>query len=313
MNNLLVITGQTATGKTKLALDFARKSSKGGSPSGQNGELLNFDSRQIYKFLDIVTGKDLEEIKEYKIPVHLLDLVSPDEPFSSFDFVKRAQQVIEDVWSRKKTPILVGGTYLYLKHLLYGQDIEIPPNEKLRKKLEKKSVTELQETLLHYYIKMKSKPEINNSDWNNPRRLIRKIEILRNSNKLVEPGKTKPGNPGGCLGSIQVLKEAGMDVRVKIVGLKHKSKESLISAITARVEKRLEQGAIDEVKRILDMGYKKTDPGLQTIGYKQLIAHLEGDMTLEQAKQEWINKEVQYAKRQLTFMKLDTNIVWQVV
>ena len=293
MKKILVITGQTATGKTKLALEYAHK---------LNGELLNFDSRQIYKFLDIVTGKDLEEIKEYKIPVHLLDLVSPDEPFSSFDFVKRAQQVIEDIWGRKKTPILVGGTYLYLKHLLYGQDIKIPPDEKLRKKLEKKSVTELQETLLHYYIKMKSKPEINNSDWNNPRRLIRKIEILTALRKLNKGSTSEVG------------RSRSSDVkfgRLKIIGLRHKTKESLIMAITERVEKRLAQGAMNEVKKILDMGYKKTDPGLQTIGYKQLISCIEGALTLEQAKIEWINKEVQYAKRQYTFMKGDKNILWK--
>ncbi len=293
MKKILVITGQTATGKTRLALEYAQK---------LNGELLNFDSRQIYKSLDIVTGKDLEEIKEYKIPVYLLDLVSPDEPFSSFDFVKRAQQVIEDIWGRKKTPILVGGTYLYLKHLLYGQDIKIPPDEKLRKKLEKKSVTELQETLLHYYIKMKSKPEINNSDWNNPRRLIRKIEILTALRKLNKGSTSEVGRSRSS--------EVKFG-RLKLIGLRHKTKESLIMAITERVEKRLAQGAMNEVKKILDMGYKKTDPGLQTIGYKQLISCIEGALTLEQAKIEWINREVQYAKRQYTFMKGDKNILWK--
>ena len=286
MNDLVVITGQTATGKTKLALDFARKS---------NGELVNSDSRQVYKYLDLVTGKDKGELKKSGIKVHLLDAVTPNQSFSSYDFVSLAEPIIQDIRKRKKTPIIVGGSFLYIKHLLYGQDVKVPPNHKLRLSLEKLSVEELQKKLLSIDKSMNSK--MNHSDWNNPRRLIRKIEIASASIK---------SNISDTSSKLPALS-------YKLIGLKHKNKESLISAITARVEKRLAQGAIDEVKKILDMGYKKTDPGLQTIGYKQLIAHLEGDMALEQAKQDWINKEVQYAKRQITFMKLGKNIEWSEV
>ena len=163
---MIVITGQTATGKTKLALELAQK---------HNGELINFDSRQIYKHLDIITGKDIPKNSKFKIQnlelknkynigyysvticnhlkpfttkLWLYDVASPDQYFSSFDFVKLVTPIIEDIKKRGKTPILVGGTYLYLKHLLYGFDENnSPPNFKLREKLNSKSVSYLQKYL----------------------------------------------------------------------------------------------------------------------------------------------------------------------
>ena len=292
MNNLLVITGQTATGKTKLALDYA---------SRLNGEIINADSRQVYTDLDIITGKDKSELNKSGAKVYLLDVATPDKTFSSYDFVSLAGPIIKDIWRRKKTPIIVGGSYLYIKHLLYGQDIKIPPNPKLRRELEKLSVEELQKKLKSLDKIVFSK--LNNSDLHNPRRLIRKIEIATASIKSIRSIKSTTPNKSSTLQALSF----------KIIGLKHKNKESLTNAVTERVEKRLKQGAFKEVKRLLKLGYKKTDPGLQTIGYKQLIAHIDGEVKLDEALKDWINKEIQYAKRQLTFMKMDSQIEWVIV
>ena len=117
---MIVIVGQTATGKTKLALELAEK---------HNGELINFDSRQVYKYLDIITGKDLPAEK-----VWLYDVVTPDQYFSSFDFTKLATPIIKDIKKRGKTPILVGGTGFYVKGLIDGvETFGIPPNWELRR------------------------------------------------------------------------------------------------------------------------------------------------------------------------------------
>src|SRR5687767_13594055 len=125
MNRLIVITGQTATGKTSLAADLVQK---------HNGEIVNADSRQIYKHLDIITGKDLDQFAGQR--VWLFDVVDPKMPFSSFDFKEAALLAIDDIMKRKKTPIIVGGTYLYLKHLLYGIETEnILPDWELRRSL----------------------------------------------------------------------------------------------------------------------------------------------------------------------------------
>jgi tRNA isopentenyltransferase (miaA) len=303
--SLIIITGQTATGKTDLAFQYAKK---------YNGEIINFDSRQIYKYLDIITGKDIPKNSKFKIKnskltyylitsnqpqstkLWLYDIITPDQYFSSFEYVKLAQKVIKDIKNRGKIPILVGGSYFYLKHLLYGFDYKVPPNFKLREELNKKSVNELQD-ILKGLSSEKTLPKMNQSDWHNPRRLIRRIEILQ-----------------GQSFSRTVLKKESQKLLEKnslFIGLRYQNKDKLRQAIIKRVEKRLAQGAIDEVKRILKMGYKKTDPGLKTIGYKQLIEYLEGKVSKEKAIENWITAEIQYAKRQYTFMKKDKNINWK--
>ena len=282
---MIIITGQTATGKTKLAQELVKK---------HDGELINFDSRQIYKYLDIITGKDIAKNK-----IWLYDIVSPDQYFSSFDFVKLVTPIIADIKKRGKTPILVGGTYLYLKHLLYGiDDDNSPPDFKLRDRLNNKSVKELQNILTK--LDVQSINRLNNSDLNNPRRLIRKIEIASNRKGTL------------LIGSVLKRTDPGIVPEI-FIGLKYKDKGKLRQAIEKRVEGRLKNGAIEEVKKLLKMGYTENDPGLKTIGYQQIIKYLDKELTKEKAIEDWINKEVQYAKRQYTFMKKDNNIKWKEI
>lgn len=282
---MIIIVGQTATGKTKLALELAQK---------HNGELVNFDSRQIYKYLDIITGKDIPKDK-----IWLYDIVKPDQYFSSFDFVKQVTPIIEDIEKRGKTPILVGGTYLYLKHLLYGIDEDnSPPDFALREKLNNKTVEYLQKMLIK--LNKNVFESMNHSDQLNPRRLIRRVEVemFKGSNVLTFQRSNFP-----------TFKPSNYE----IIGLRYKDKSKLREVIIKRVEGRLKNGAVDEVKKILQMGYKPTDPGLKTIGYQQIIKFLNKELTEEKAVEDWVNKEVQYAKRQLTFMKKDLNIQWREI
>ncbi len=274
---MIVITGQTATGKTAIALKYAKK---------YDGELVNFDSRQVYKYLDIVTGKDLPTGK-----IHFYDIVAPNEYFSSHDFAVRANRVIAEIKKRGKTPILVGGTYLYIKHLLYGFDISTPPNFRLREKLSSKTVKELQKELKK--IDQTVFEKMNYSDQNNPRRLVRKIEIA-----LFPSPREK----------------ASQTIIPKVfLGLRFKNNADLRQAIENRVEKRLKEGAIDEVRSILKRGYGENDPGIKTIGYRELIGYIKGRVSKDKAVSDWINHEVQYARRQYTFMKKDQNISWREI
>src|SRR3989344_2195942 len=239
---MIIITGQTATGKSKLAYEMAKK---------HHGELINFDSRQVYKHLDIITGKTIFP----DIRTHLLDIVDPKEQFSSFDFVSLAHPLITKLVKKRITPILVGGTYLYLKHLLYGIDTQIPADWGLRDKLNKKTVLELQKIL--HKINPQVFDKLNQSDRSNPHRLIRKIELVLShpgasetsdriySNKdSIEPVKRALQNDktthrhsraGGNL-SLLDPRFHGDDTRTlindnfKIIGLRFKNKENLKKA-----------------------------------------------------------------------------------
>lgn len=312
MKKVIVITGQTATGKTAHALELAKK---------YDGELINVDSRQIYKYLDIITGKDIlpnshfeersneKSLKDYSIGYCLLentklwlyDIVDPKQPFSSYEYVLCARNVIDDIIQRGKIPIIIGGTYLYMKHLLYGIATEnIPPDWDLRKELEHKSVEELSDILRS--INMQLFEQLNESDSKNPRRLMRKIEIAHNiksHSELVSESNKMP-------------KLVRHDIIAQeFIGFRFKTTDDLSKIVKIRVEKRLAQGAVEEVENLLKRGYSAKDPGLQTIGYQEIIRFMNGQVDKETAIEQWIISELQYAKRQLTFMKKDGAIKWR--
>lgn len=313
MNKCIVITGQTATGKTSYALKLAKE---------RGGDIINFDSRQMYRHLDIITGKDIESknfvtIKKITLPdvgdaiigyytvqdvkVWLYDAVDPKQYFSSFDFKTLAHELLSSCLDDKTIPIFVGGSYLYIKHLLYGFDSEtIPPNWELRNELNHMAVSDLQK-------KLKNTSRIqfeamNNSDRQNPRRLIRKIEI--------SISRSTPGVTNRSL--IKSKSTPGVTIS-KFIGFRYKEIDTLAMIIRKRVRERLEMGAIEEVKALLQQGYTSFDPGLNTIGYKEVIEFLEGKLTKQEMIERWVLSEVQYAKRQYTFMKKDANIVWKVI
>ncbi len=285
MKKLFVITGQTATGKTKLALQYAKKI---------NGELINADSKQIYKHLDIITGKDLDEIDS--VPTHLYSIIDPKKHFSSHEWAKLASQKIANVERKGKTSIIVGGTYQYISHLLYGVETEgVKPDWLLRKKLKNKSTQFLQKLLKN--ISPQVLKQMNQSDRNNPRRLLRKIEIASSPHL------------SGTLEAKPLLKQFD----VEIIGLHLSNRERFEQTIRRRVEKRLKQGAVEELKSLLKKGYKLTDPGLQANACKEIYRYLEKKITKEELIQRWVTIEMQYAKRQYTFMKKDKNIKWREV
>lgn len=245
MKKLLVITGPTATGKTALGLELAEK---------YNGEIVSADSRQVYKYMDIGTGKDTTHFQWG------LDLVLPNQQFSASDFATYAKKVLEDIWSRGKLPILVGGTGLYIKEVLHpSETLHIPPNQELRsmnydlKNLQK----QLQKVNLEKWEKM------NNSDRNNPRRLIRAIEVA----------------------GVRDSGQARMTADCLIIGLTA-SKEILDARIEKRVDDRISAGMDKEKEKLAALGYFPN-----AFGYK------------EKTVEEWKLHEKQYAKRQMLYLK----------
>jgi len=279
--NLFVLFRQTATGKTSKALELVDQ---------YNGEIINFDSRQIYKKLDIVTGKDRPTDPKYKI--WLYDLVDPKEAYSSAEYVRIAEQTISEVISRGRTPILVGGTGFYLYHLLYGvPQVSVPENWPLRKELGSKSVGELTELLKEKNVALFD--EMNESDRMNPRRLIRRIEIAYAGGTLA-PKPTE----------VTLLHRLHInDLSLQYLPFFHTDSEKTREIIRARIMARLDAGAIEETQGLLNEGYKPTDPGLNAIGYQQIISYINNECTKEQMIELWLTREIQYAKRQKTFFK----------
>ncbi|MFH0942628.1 MAG: tRNA (adenosine(37)-N6)-dimethylallyltransferase MiaA [Candidatus Beckwithbacteria bacterium] len=266
MNQILIICGPTATGKTKLAIKLARKF---------NGQIISADSRQVYQGMDIVTGKDLPVLRQANIKILGLDLVKPDQEFSVAHFVNFAQPLIAKIHARNQLPIFVGGTGLYLNALIKPiGTIDIKPNLSLRKKLELKTVLQLQQQLLQANPAKFSR--MNHSDQLNPRRLIRALEIsLRGvSLKAVAP-------------NLQPL-WLGLTTDLKILDQK----------IAARVKQRHKAGAIKEWQN-LKKRYSIALPSMSAIGYRQLP-----DIAA------WLKAEQQYCRRQLTWFKSNSAIHW---
>ena len=309
---LVIVCGPTATGKTAYALKLAKE---------KNGELINVDSRQVYKYLDIGTGKDLPSKSKFQIkndklqtnsnnqlqnytigyyminnvPLWLYDVVTPNQQFSAFEYAVIARLVINDVWKRDKLPILVGGSGLYINAVVDGFTIGALPDWNLRNRLNNEPVEKLQERL--NALDHEKFEQMNKSDRNNPRRLVRAIEIAGYMKTLKhENMKTKPLQ--------QPLTE-----NVQFIGLTLPNKE-LYRRIDARVEERMRSGMINEINQVVKIGYTWDDPGLNTLGYKQLKPYFEKRETLEESVQKWQYAEHAYARRQKTWFKKDKRIVW---
>lgn len=306
MKKLYVVLGQTATGKTKYALKLA---------SEINGELINADSRQIFKKLDIVSGKDLQnttkkfhldrKIGKFDIgyyetlcehtKIWLHDIIEPSTHFSAFDFNTCALEAITTIEKSGKIPIVVGGTYLYIKNLLYQTiNINVPPDYRARYKLSQLNLAKLQNIL--YKLSPETYLNLNQSDMQNPHRIIRKIEVL----------KHKP-MPIDNLNKKQLITK---NYNIQIIGLKYKNIEDLKKAIEIRVGARLNGGACQEVHKLDNDGLNQSAPDYKTIGIKEIVDYLNKNITKEELIAVWVKKEIQYAKRQYTFMKQNKQIVW---
>ncbi len=306
MKKILVVCGLTATGKTALGLRLAKKF---------NGELVNADSRQVYRGMDIGTGKEVDKSSIFHlqfsigdkkvgyrciggIPIWLLDVVWPDYRFSVADYIEVAVPAIKDIWQRNKLPILVGGTGFYLRSLLGGiETIGVAPDPKLRRKLEKLTLVKLQKRVKK--INPNRFNRMNHSDQNNPRRLIRAIEVASKNNK---------DNPNK-IAAFGLTRET-----VFWLGLKLPLKK-LDKKIAQRVEKRLSAGVEKEIEELLKK-FSFTDSVLgETIGYQEWQRYFSSSQEgreeiLPEIIDNWRRAERQYARRQMVWFKKNKQINW---
>ena len=301
MSNLLIITGSTATGKTKLGIELAKEF---------NGEILSADSRQVYKFMDIGTGKDLPKFSIFNfqfsnrnldygfyevegVKIWGLDIVEPDYHFNVADWVEYAMGVIGDIRNRGKLPIIVGGTGQYIRTLLEPPEtMNIPPNLEIRNELLSYKVSQLQSKLQK--IDKNRWERMNESDRQNPRRLVRAIEIAAQ----IQNSKFKVKNFNLKFTIDNIL----------IIGLTA-DYDYLYKRIDQRVEERIEQGVIKEIQDLLQKGYSWDLPSMSGMGYQEFSSKLKvksAKLTKEELKdiiQRWKWDEHNYARRQMTYLK----------
>ena len=276
-NKLLVIVGPNASGKSDLAVKLAKKF---------NGEVVSADSRQVYKGMDIGTGKITKEEMQ-GIPHHLLDVASPKRRFSVAQFQKKAIETIKKIQKKRKLPILCGGTGFYIQSVVDGIVIpKVKPDWALRKKLEKKSCEQLYQQL-----KKLDPQRAKTIDKKNKRRLIRAIEIVLKTKKRIPPLKKK------------VMFDA------LIIGIK-RDKEELKKRIRKRLLKRLKEGMIEEVKSLHESGvsWKRLEElGLE---YRYIAFYLQGKLNYKEMATQLQKAIENYAKRQMTWFKKDKRILW---
>jgi tRNA dimethylallyltransferase len=267
--NLLVLLGATASGKTRLGVELARR---------LRGEILSADSRQVYRGMDLGTGKDLSEYGE--IPHHLIDIVDPGYEFNVFEFQQRAFAAIEAIRGRGKLPLLVGGTGLYLDAVLRGYRlVAVPENPRLRAELAALDMAALAERL------QRLRPELHNStDLTDRDRLLRAIEIASGE---AEAAALLPPAP---------------EIRPLVLGL-HWPREILRRRITVRLKERLEQGMIEEVARLHAGGVPWATLEFYGLEYRFIAQHLQGALNRNDMTQKLGSAIHQFAKRQETWFR----------
>lgn len=275
---LLVLLGPTASGKTALALEIAKQF---------NGEIISADSRQVYRYMDIGTDKIPEE-KRQGIPHYLIDVVNPDERFTVADFKKLTEEKIDEILSRNKLPMIVGGTGLYLRSLT--ENFSIPAeNPELRKKL----LEELEEmgiAALYEKLKKLDPAAALKIHPNNARYVVRALEIVMSTNAPKPDIRLKP--------KWRVLK----------IGL-NPAKEILFERIQRRVDEQIERGLVDETKKLLKR-YPKNLASMSALGYGEMIQYLEGALTLHDAAELLKRNTRNFAKRQMVWFKREKEVIW---
>lgn len=278
---VIVIVGPTAVGKTALSIAVAEKFS---------GEIISGDSMQVYKGLDIGTAKVTTE-EMHTIPHYLIDEVEPQTPFTAAKFQKATKQYIHQIAGRANLPIIVGGTGLYIQSVFYDYNFgTIAEDRTYRKELEK-----LDNDVLWEQLKALDSLSAERIHANNKQRVIRALEVIKATNKPFS--------------AMHTHKEPVADFRPLYIGL-DLPREQLYTRINARVDLMLQAGLVEEARNLYEQGLDKNLPAMKGIGYKELFAFFEGDISLEAATDQIKQNSRRFAKRQLTWFRNRMDIHW---
>lgn len=281
---LLVIVGPTAVGKTALSIDLAKKF---------HGEIISGDSAQVYRGMDIGTAKITAEEMD-GVPHHLINTHEPDEPFSVAEFQQKATKLIHDIDQRAGLAMIVGGTGLYIQSVIYDyQFSEATGDVSYRQKMEQLAQVE-GNVALHGCLAEVDPITAKRLHPNDLKRIIRALEIYKTT------GKTMAEHQRRTMESPYQLALIGLTIE----------REKLYERINNRVDGMIQDGLVEEVQSLLQKGYSPQLPSMRAIGYKEIVAYLQGNLTLPEAI-EWLKKNTRhYAKRQLTWFRSMKDICW---
>ena len=283
---LIILTGPTAVGKTKLSIKLAK---------AVNGEIISADSMQVYHYMDIGSAKILPEEME-GVPHHLVDCLDPDEEFNVVRFQQMAKEAIEDIYARNRIPILVGGTGFYIQAVTGDIDFtECGEDNSYRKELEQMAKEQGAEVLHNMLAKVDPESAIA-IHANNTKRVIRALEYYQQT-----------GEPISQHNKQQREKESPYNLAYFVL---NDERSHLYARIDARIDEMLKEGLVDEVKRLQQMGYHKGMVSMQGLGYKEILSYLDGTWSLEEAVYVLKRDTRHFAKRQITWFKREKNVEW---
>ena len=285
-NKILVLAGPTAVGKTALSIELAKK---------LNGEIISTDSMQIYKYMDIgsakITTEEMDGIKH-----HMIDVTTPDKPFSVVDFKNMAQPIIDDLLSKDKLPILTGGTGLYINALTCNMNFTDATNDEAYRLELEELAKEHGDIYIHNMLKDIDPVSYESIHPNNRKRVIRALEVYKVTNK-----------PFSSFNAGEDFYKSKYDVHYYVLNM---DREKLYQRINKRVDIMFEKGLLNECIKLKENGYNSLMQAMQGIGYKEVLMYLENSISLEEATEMIKQGSRNYAKRQLTWFRRDPRAVF---
>ena len=288
MNNIICIVGPTASGKSALAVELAKE---------YHGEVVSCDSMQVYRRMDIGTAKPTREEMQ-GIPHHMIDVAEPDEDFSVSRYCRLAAPIVDDIVSRGKTAIIVGGTGLYMDSLIRGNDFAPFPSTGQRERLEAQADTVGMDAMLEWLrsVDPEAAARLHPGDR---KRIIRALEVY------LETGETITAHNRRT----QTLPPRYAPLWL---GVDFAERAELYRSIEQRVDRMLELGLVEEIKDLLASGVPETATSMQAIGYKEFVSALDCRCTIEEATADVKQASRHYAKRQLTWFRRNREINWLI-
>jgi tRNA dimethylallyltransferase len=283
---IIIICGPTGIGKTSTAIELAEK---------LNGEIIGADSMQIYRYMDIGTAKPTAE-EQRQVTHHMIDLVDPDEHFDAVQYAKLAREKVLQLHRKRIISFVVGGTGLYIKALIHGLFESQPINPEIRKRLNAEAAEQGSEFLYHR-LKNRDPETAERLHPSDTYRIIRALETVEATAKRISEYHQ---NHQFIETPYTVLK----------IGL-NMDRKKLYERINARVDMMIAAGFVDEVRKLLDLGYTAELKSMQSIGYRHMVDYIEGRLSWKDCLRTLKRDHRRYAKRQLTWFGADTEIIWK--